>query len=209
MKLDQEQAELYTRAGWVNEYDFAPGVMILPVAEEPPSNPLQTSTPWSPVVAVRAHAPYRTRTVTYSAKKTNAPPFLPTPTDSGDFLFVGGSVAIPYPTLAINGLYEWDATAQYTYVSATNNAAGDGLVLGGPAFVTTIQAQNALSGGNLVGAPSDVVNSGVGPKAGYSLGRALNTNSPNYSYSEPTFFPATFFSQDMVSGPTAYPTGLI
>lgn len=208
MKLDQAQAELYTRAGWTNEYEFHPGVMILPVAEAPPSNPLLLAD-WSPVVAVPAHAPYRSRNVTYSARKTNSPPMLPTPTDSGAFKFVGGSVAVPYPTLGVNGLYEWDATAQYTFISTANNAAGDGLVLGGPPFVTTIQAQNVLAGGNLAGAPADVVQSGVGPKVGYSIAKTLNVNDPNYSYSEPTFLPATFFSTDMVTGPSTYPAGLL
>lgn len=126
---DLVQSGLYDGIGNANEYTMLPGVCILPLAEDSPTDftALQT---YSPVVIARLHAPYRIRKYNFSEQKQNNPPVVQTPQDVGAFVFIGGSLSFynQFNTTWWNS--DWNVTGGYIYVENCVSRPQDGYVLG-------------------------------------------------------------------------------
>lgn len=194
--LDQYQVDLYKNGGTNDTYSWATGTFVLPLA-------VTASADQEPVVVVQAHAPYRLRTVRFRYTKQHTPPKLPKPVSTGAFTFVGGAMTVPAPTPNINGTFEWQAAGQLNFVSAVYNDDSDGYILSSPPYV--YRSQQGWGGGSS-NAPLDVQEAGIGPKVGWYLGNSLSFTDPSYAYNEPTYLPGGFFSEDLLNGPSDYPS---
>jgi hypothetical protein len=153
--------------GVLNEYAFDPGVCVLPVAEDDPGG-----ADWSPVVVCRLHAPFRTRKTRYDSQKQQNPPVVPTPADTGAFVF-----SRPQDGLVL-GL------PAYTWTSSLENLQGIG------------QATPANLDGAVAQAGYDAK---VGFQQAYVQAAAI-ANDGNWSYNTSSFFPGQFFDPNMANG---------
>lgn len=207
---DQNQAQLYPGGVDIeNNYEFHPGVCILPLAEDPPTDPEALKT-WSPVVKLQLHAPYRVRRQRYAVQKQNNPPVVPAAADTGKFLFVGGSLSV------INGLngtlanFDWIVSTEYTYVEDCVSRNEDGFVLGAPPYETMIESANAQQFGGLqsnlptemgpqVGA---VAAAGTEAKVGWIMSQSLfaqTSTIQGYGYNCRSFLPGKFLDDDIAN----------
>lgn len=204
--LDNNQAAQYTD-GTVNVYEFEPGVCVLPIAEDPPTDPEALKT-WSPVVILRLHAPYRRRTHQYGAYKQNAPPVIPKPADTGAFIHVGGTLRIQVSQNSMNSLYDWDVNSINTYVEDCVSRPQDGCVLGtGPWTPIASYENSQIYGGALgigfaiSGPPGAIRQAGEFARAGYGQSLQVDFDTTmGYSYNSPAFFPGVFFSDILANG---------
>lgn len=184
----------------VNDYSFDPGVCVLPVAEDDPGG-----ADWSPVVVCRLHAPVRTRTVSYSARKQQNPPVVPTPGDAGAFVFTGGSVSMSCSLNTTQLNADWGAETEYTFVENCRSRPQDGLVLGKPPYTTfTAERNRALIGpappATMDGAVKEAgLDARVGFNQGYTQAAAIANNQP-WSYNTTAFFPGQLFDPNMING---------
>lgn len=197
-----------------NIYTFEPGVMVLPVAEDPPTDLAALKT-WSPVDVVRLHAPYRFRRVSMNTQKQNNPPVIPTPADTGSFVFVGGAIGL---TTSLNQSFrnfDWTAVTEFMFVENCVSRPQDGLVLGTGPYQWDMTAVNSMYYGlppqsSVIGA---VANAGIAALSGYQMGSMIDPaagtfgGAAGYAYNEPSFFPGTFFSDDLLNGGAAVFTG--
>lgn len=192
--LDQEQTQLYKDYVLQNDYTFVSGAFALPVATEEDGE--------SPVDVIQAFRPYRVRNLRFSASKNNAPPVLPSPESVGAFAFLGGDISMASPSPTSNNSFQWTANGELTFVCTA--ASTDGLILGNRPMIFEQQAAVPVfsNGSDL---PADVQEAGRGPIAGYRLGEQVNLNDPYYQYPEISYFPAAFFSTDLLTGPASYP----
>lgn len=184
-----------------NAYTFEPGAYMLPIAEDPPTNPEELKT-WSPVEIIRVHAPYRLRHVSYKTVKQNNPPVLPTPGDTGAFKFLSGSVGIGTALNQSFTNFDWMAMGEYTYVENCVSRTEDGLVLGINPYQFAVTEMNAAAYGippvsNLVGA---IRQAGLAPLVGKQMGDQTSPQAAAWGYNEPSFFPGSFFSDDLLNG---------
>lgn len=200
--IDSSQTGLYVGGEDIrNEYEFDPGVCVLPVAEDAPASTTALQT-WTPVVVLRLHAPYRIRRVKYDVTKQNAPPVIPTPGyDAGKFIFTGGTVGMWAVQNQNFTLWDWTAICEYTYVENCVSRAIDGLVLGSPpwsylsteAEVATIPPANATIGA--------ISAAGAEPRMGLTQATRINfISTGSYFYNLPSYFPGVFFSDNLVNG---------
>jgi hypothetical protein len=201
--LDAAQTEHYKSLEMASNYAFHPGSFVIPLAEEVPTNPVEAQS-YVPFVVVQAHAPYRLRNVQYNAVKNRNPPVIPAPVDQGAYTFLGGTVNLPHPAVQTDGSLQWGVFVNYLFAEECRSDTTVGLVIGNSVDALAIQAQN-VNFQNYSDAPPNVTGGGVGPKAGWTLAKLINLNSPSWSYTEPSYFPAQLFSAEMVGGSTTYP----
>lgn len=199
---DVAQSGAYRSGGMENTYTLEPGVFVLPVAEEPPTN-TEELTDWSPVVVVQAHAPYRIRQVKFSTKKSGSPPVLPSPQDCGAFTFIGGSLYFPSPAADPSGSrFLWHGAGEYVFVEEARSAVEDGFVLGSDPIPnsTYLALRQILPAGQpQTGAVSQA---GDEVKIAYGEAGQVSLNAPSYSYYSTAYFPGVFFNTGMLNGDT-------
>lgn len=202
---DSYKSEAYTKHALENQYTLQPGVFVLPVAEEPPTNPEELAN-WSPVVTVQAHAPYRVRNVQFATKKTGSPPVIPSPQNTGVFTFVGGTIAFPSPTITSDGMgFHWEVYGQYAFVEDARSAPEDGFVLGSDPIPNGIylQLRQLYQDGNpQTGAAAEA---GDEVRVAYAEAADCSLENPNYTYWSQSYFPGTFFNTGMLNGETTSP----
>lgn len=126
---DIVQSTLYDGITNANSYDMMPGVCILPLAEDPPTD-LESLAEYSPVVIARLHAPYRIRKYNFSEHKQNNPPVIQTPEDTGAFVFVGGSLSFYTQFNSTWWNSDWTVDGSYIYIENCVSRPQDGFVLG-------------------------------------------------------------------------------
>lgn len=198
---DQAGPPLYLEGpSIVNTYQIEQGVCILPLAEDPPTDPTKLAA-WSPVVVLRLHSPYRIRTAKFAAKKNLTPPVIPSPSDTGAFVFVGGNLAF---TNVINpaGGHDWTNQTAYVYVENCVSRTEDGFVLGTPGFTYPSQYDNArLVGGTpQVDSPGAIAYAGEDAKIGYYLSRNETLAMSIGLYNTISYFPGTLFNDGLMNG---------
>lgn len=212
---DQKQAPLYPAGvDIVNDYQFEPGVCILPLAEDPPEMSDEETgdntgalKDWSPVVVLRLHAPYRVRRQTTSAKKQNTPPVVPSPADAGKFVFAGGAISIANALNMTNANFDWLVNTEYVFVENCVSRNQDGFVLGAPPYDTLIETGNSQAFGIL---PSQLP-TGMGPEfgavasagseaqTGWMMAQNLFSEANNgvYGYNNRSFYPGNFLDDKL------------
>lgn len=211
--VDSEQNDLYPDGyGVRNVYHLDPGVCVLPIAEDPPADDDPNLKNFSPVVIARLHAPYRIRRTSYSTKKVNNPPVIPSPEDSGAFVFMSGDISF-FPTLNTTFRnFDWDVTTEYMFVENCVSRPKDGFVLGSPPWTWISSTENmAELGGFYSPAVGAVALAGPDVKIGYTQGVLItggsllsNDNSvtliDDWGYNTASYFSGAFLNADMVNG---------
>lgn len=203
---DNSQPTLYTGLALGDEYTFESGVCVLPIAQEPPTDPVELAS-WSPVVLLQLHAPYRIRSSNYQNKKQNSPPIITAPVSAGKFVFLGGSVSI---SSNINGTYwdrDWNVTGVNVFVENCVSRVEDGLVLTSPPIVSQADVANLGYFSTLPPQIGAVSEAGWNAIAGYNAGTTLTASSsgtlnPEWSYNNGSFFPGQLFNSDLANGQT-------
>lgn len=183
-----------------NVYRTRPGVCVLPLAEDPPTTPEELYS-YSPVVALRLHAPYRERNNVVKVNKDSAPPILQAPVDVGSFKFLGGETLV-HNTLRQDQLgFDWQAVTDYRYVELAVPLPSDGLVLGTPPW-TWPQVTQAVAAGVVPAYPVTGSVATAGGQVLYAKGAGDDINPSNgaYTYQFPTFYPGTFFNYYLANG---------
>lgn len=99
----------YGRFDSDSDYQYASGLMILPVASE-----------LSATVQVRQHGGYGTRTVTFDVAKQGNPPVIPAASEYvGNDRLLGTSLIVSTPSPnSTTGGYNWTIKGTYTYATA-------------------------------------------------------------------------------------------
>lgn len=204
---DHYQSTLYRTNGSLDEFELVEGLFALPVAEAPPTDPVLLAA-WSPVVLVRAHAPYRRKTVHFKGRKTGSPPMLVKPASTGALAFVGGTLAYQQPQsdTSLTGLI-WEGSGSYTFIENCRSDPDDGFVLTGTPWITYNQQQTLTQGADYRPVYGAVAQAGVDARAGYGASLQLNLNSSNYTYTVATYVPGLFFSSGMLNGEAVQPVG--
>ncbi len=190
-------------AGAVNRYHVVPGVCILPLAEDPPTDNVELET-YSPVVILRLHAPYRLRRVIYDTHKSLNPPFVPSPDDTGAFIYSSGSILFTPRNTTGLGTLKWDVFSDYTYVENCVHRIEDGFVIGSPPYEDSIAEQN-ISGYGYGPVPTigAISQAGLDALNGRVMENVLivpNRASGAWVYNAEAFFPGSLFSDAMVNG---------
>jgi hypothetical protein len=201
---DEFQTPLYTDgASALDQYEFQPGIAILPLAEDPPTDPEELKK-WSPVVPMRLHAPYRVRHAASRAVKQNTPPIAPAPADTGKFVFVGGSLYVHNAANQTNLNYDWTVSTEYTFVENCVSRIEDGFVLGSAPWTWKSTVNNNPVFNNGVPQFGAVSTAGRDAILGYfqALAALPNLNNGKWSYNCPSFYPGVFMSADMDNGGT-------
>lgn len=109
--FDIQSAEAYTGYRQSSNYEYDPGVFVLPVASRTPK-----------VVVGRVHAGLGMRTVKVAASKRGSPPIIPAATDTDQDTLIHASVNLPLPAFLTDSPgYHWTVTGTYSYVTT-----GDG-----------------------------------------------------------------------------------
>lgn len=193
-----------------NNYRLESGVMVLPVAEEPPTD-VASLAAWSPVVTLQLHAPYRIRRVRYDTRKVQNPPIVPKPADAGAFVFLGGVVGISNSLNSTLGSFDWDVVTDYAFVENCVSRPQDGFVLGLPPWTWVTSQENslmfggalevgaAIGGAGVVGA---IARAGPDAKVGYQMGKQAAlyiSKNEGWGYNTPSFFPGDFFNGNLVN----------
>lgn len=206
--LDQGQATIYKSHDCDNTYALESGLTILPLAAVPPTSPPPPGTaPWSPIVQLQLHAPYRLRNVSFDTLKTGGPPMVPAPQSVGAFTFLSGSLLVKSPRLDASALnFSWDIAGSYTFVEVVASNNNDGFILGSWPFPTTIQGalQNGSTGGGNY--PGAVAFAGPDVTAGYQSGYGITPSQP-YTYYNPAYLPSNFLNTQMINGGGVFVNG--
>jgi len=205
---DRLQLENYQHYGSQNDFQLMPGVCILPLAEDPPTNDSEL-VGYSPVVIARLHAPYRIRKYNYNTNKVNNPSPIPQFGDSGKFVFIGGTISVGNTLNTTYSNFDWEAGVEYIYVENCVIRSQDGLVLGTPPFsqlTSQINAQNYPNQPPLpaIGAISYAgLDSVLGYWQGINIATPASQLNPVWGYNVSSFFPGQLFYNDLInSGPT-------
>jgi hypothetical protein len=200
--IDQLQSVLYEQGCDIsNVYTPRPGVCVLPLAEDPPTDPFELYS-YSPVAVLRLHAPYRERRVSYVTNKDSAPPVVPAPVDAGSFKFVGGTIGV-HNTLRQDQLgFDWQTVTDYSFVELAVPLPGDGLVLGTPPWIWSPVALAVQSGTVQPAEPTfgSVATAGSEVLYAKGAGDSIDPSSGAYAYQFPSYFPGTFFNNFLVNG---------
>lgn len=205
---DQNQAPLYPGGVDIqNDYHLEPGVCVLPLAEEPPTDTEALKT-WSPVVVLRLHAPYRVRRQNTRTLKQNNPPVVPAPADKGKFVFTGGDISVINGLNVTNANFDWIVSTDYVFVENCVSRNQDGFVLGSPPYETVMDKKNAAEFGGLqsnlpteMGPQVGAVASAETPaKVGWMMGQNVFASEfVPYGYNCPSFFPGTFLDDTLAN----------
>lgn len=194
---DTKQYALYKHYSADNTYRMEPGVFVLPLAADEED----LAEGETPVRTVKAHAAFRVRDMKFAAKKSDAPPCIPSPESAGAFTFIGGAIRFNGPS-ANQTLMSWDwvVEGQYTFVEDCNSTPDDGFVLTSLPFQLETQEQNRLQYG--VGNPTTgaVAVAGEDAKTGFAQASQINTQSQHWEYTSITYFPAQLLNAEMVNG---------
>lgn len=213
--LDNYQSGLYDSNNTSNEYTLVPGVCVLPLAEDPPTDPVELAA-WSPVAILRLHAPYRMRRMSFASVKQNNPPVVPTPEDAGKFVFLGGAMNFETSMNTTFWDSDWGVSGEYLFVENCVSRNGDGFVLNAQPMTlasddVAIQQYGQLpaptigavsEGGPLAVAGYYAGQSLVG--AGTSQGTGVVTGSLNnvWNYTVAAFYPGVLLNSELVNGGT-------
>lgn len=209
---DNNQVELYgPHHGLTNEFRVRPGVCVLPLAEDPPETDAELAT-YSPVAVLRLHAPYRERIANYIAEKTNNPPMLPPPENTGSFVFTGGDLTFANRLNATGRNFDWSIGCRYTFVENCVSRTEDGFVLGLLPYSWLTSEVNATEGyvtpapggGAVAAAGKDAL---VGFKQGlFAIADSQGHLKTPWGYNTSSYFPGTFFYSDLLNaGPPVNP----
>ena len=214
---DFRQASNYTGGAVnVNEYDFLPGVCVLPLAEDEPTSPNELLD-YSPVVVLRLHAQYRVRRFNQITGKERNPAPIASPQDTGAFVFLGGSVTVKPELNTTYNDYNWLVACEYTFVEncASVDGLGQplGLVLGVLPVQTTIDQANIRTFGFVPPQAAGAVSlAGAAATSGYIMGQGIVTDPidgnlrDTWSYNSQALYPAQLFYSDLPNGgPTIGP----
>ncbi len=209
---DGTQANLYTAEGYDNTYKLDPGVCILPLAEDPPTDPDELQS-WSPVVVLRLHAPYRIRKMSHLSEKKNNPPPLPSSADQGAFVFMGGTVNIVNKLNTTFRNFDWSVGAEYLFVENCVSREVDGYILGTPTFTWESSTLNAQSGagigliGSTITPPAGAVTqAGSDVLVGYNQGLSIVGNQITgelktiWGYNTASYYPGTLVYSNLANG---------
>lgn len=208
---DYAQSDDYLGVRWTNTYALDPGVCVLPLAEDPPTDPTELAD-WSPVVVLRLHAPYRIRKATYVADKQSNPPVIPGMNDTGAFVLVAGDTAICNTLNTTGRNYDWTAVVNTMYVENCVSRPQDGFVLGSQPFDLVTTDANKQTYGTKPPCIGAIAHAGQGAVAGYRQGQAVLVSQSGsglkavWGYNTAEFFPGTLVSTDMANGGTDYST---
>lgn len=204
LPLDNTQVGLYDESLIDNVYTFDPGVCILPLAEDPPTNVQELKT-WSPVVVLRLHAPYRVRHVKYDNKKQNNPPVTPTPDDIGSFIFLNGSIRVANKPTTQGVTYDWSVQTNYVYVENCVSRPDDGLILGSQPFTLFVTEEN----NNYTGIANPATLLGAISRAGYDVlvgvaqgdfAEVWYQSDNAWGYNTPSYYPGFLFEPNLING---------
>jgi hypothetical protein len=193
---------LFTDIRMGNDYRINPGVIALPITGPVPTDPVELQD-FSPVRIVQVHAPYRERIVAWSNEKDGSPPASPLPDDTGVFVFLGGSLKIPVPSVS-NSLnaFKWHTEGIYAFVENCVARNEDGFVLGDFPLPLQIQVLSATPSNPPLGAVSYC---GIGPQTGWLQGQSITSDGSSWTYTEPSFYPSQLFDASILNGgPDAY-----
>lgn len=205
--LDVQSGGYPGGVGKANEYVLCPGVCVLPLAEVPPTDEEELKT-YSPVITAQLHAPYRIRRVEYDSKKVNNPPAgIPSPSDAGAFVFLGGTLGVvtTLNTSLVN--YDWSVVTEYSFVENCVSRVEDGFVLGSFQAPSQSSAENAgAQGFPLFGPPSYAGNALVGAirqagndaLTGYKMSLSINFYG-TWGYNQDAYLPGNFFNNALVN----------
>jgi hypothetical protein len=201
---DSVQGSLYEQGMEIsNDFDFDPGVCILPLAEDPPESEGELAT-WSPVVVLRLHAPYRQRKTRYNTAKTNNPPIMPTPEkDSGAFIFVGGTLSIQNVMNQSYISFDWLVQSEYIYVENCVSRNQDGYVLGMPPWRWETNAINAAGFAPAAPTIGAVSHAGSDVLVAAAMGGNIvpdQDSTGTYFYNMTNYLPGRFFSDNLING---------
>lgn len=214
--LDTTQSPLYTKGSLqTNDYKLQPGVCVLPIAEEPPTD-LQALESWSPVVVLRLHAPYRLRKYRTQQIKNNNPPIVASPGDTGKFVFIGGDIVFEPRMNITNRNFDWTVVTEYTYVENCVSRNQDGFVLGSSPWKWEASIENAQALGGIPPIPpiGAISEAGLEPIIGYymagsivaSIGASiglgvvgLGTELP-WGYNVPSYYPGVLLNDNLANG---------
>jgi hypothetical protein len=200
---DDYQCNLYKGLVIDNAYQFEPGVCVLPVAEDAPTDP-QALAAWSPVVVVRLHAPYRLRRAVYRSDKQTNPPVLPEPADTGAFVFLKGTASLANSINMDLSTFDWSGVGDYLFVENCVSRTEDGLVLGSPPWLWLSTQLNSVTTAPTQGA---VVQAGQDAWIGYSQGldaAANNASGGNWWYNTSSYYPGTMFDGAILNAGPPY-----
>jgi hypothetical protein len=205
---DYPHRQLYKHYNVADGYNIDPGVMILPLAVDEPTDPVERAA-FVPFEVVRAHAPIMYRTTPFDAVKDNAPPKVPQPADTGAFVFLSGDLLFQGGRLSTDGLNStWEVGGEYAFAMAgsVSLALETGLVKQSRPIPTEVgkYLQSQYAGGQ---GPGDLViaNAGNDVKSGYVESLSVSFTGSSYTYWSTSFFPGKFFDSTMLNGQTNIP----
>lgn len=195
--LDDFGAQFYKKYALGNQYGLETGVFALPIAvNEDDLGPDE-----SPVVFVKAHAAFRTRTVQWAAEKEGSPPLMPKPADSGSCRFLGGEIAFTSPSLNTNGrTFTWSAAGLYTFIESVPNPNCDFVLGTTMPFRTTRQAELAEAFADRV-TPGEGAIADAGKDATIAYAESGDVDlSSAYAYDSISYVGSVWFHPGLLSG---------
>jgi hypothetical protein len=203
---DSLKAQAYDEQVNLDSYHLEPGVCILPLCEDPPTDPDELAT-YSPVVRLRLHAPFRVRTSTVRSDKRGSPPVIPTPQDTGKFQFMGADINFLTNLNVSFDTFDWKVMGVYQYVEACASRPEDGFVLCSAPVTYTQETRNAR---RFAGYPAPLVGAvasgGANARVGYTMGQMLaSPDTPTglpiiWTYNMSEFYPGTLFNDGLMNG---------
>lgn len=106
--FDLNQAQEYIGYRQITDYEYDPGVFVLPIASRE-----------AKTIAARVHGGVGYRKVNVAASKRGGPPILPAAADTDRDVLVGCTINLPLPSFhGDSPNYTWTAGGSYTYVTA-------------------------------------------------------------------------------------------
>lgn len=204
---DRPQAHLYTKHDHADGYTVDPGVFVIPLAVDEPTNAAELAE-FVPFVTVQAYCPITYRTAGFESQKDGAPPQTIPPQDQGAFKFLGGTLNIPSPQKTINGMaHSWLVGGEYQYAvaGATSLIVQKGMAMQSNPLPTV--TQYALSQQHGTSAQTnDLVLSQCGDdvKACYNEAQSVSFTGTSYTYYGTTLFPGQFFNTSLLIGNTLF-----
>lgn len=182
-KFDNGQLHLYSgRQGIGSRWEYVSGLVEMPLAKS-----VSGAASSAPVRVLRVCAPYWKRHVEFSMQKQKNPPIIPSPVGTEDLPLVGATIDLPYPSMSGDGFsYDWSATGRYSYIQADQFSVA--CATGLPTAVAPVITIGQMPG----------LHSTLGIKT--SQDAIYPTENPTWSFADPTVFPATLMSHQLVLG---------
>ena len=197
---EQPQVELTVEQQIQNQWTLHEGLCCLPVA----LTAADEAAGKSPVVFGRLHPPFRQKTVLFQSRKSNGPPVLPSPTDSGAFVFMGGSVSIPTPQMNQTAIfYDWQGAAEYTFIENVPSDPADGFVLTTAPWQYQTQVEAAqFAGGTPTPPQGAIAQAGLDAKVGWFLSQNYLNTDGAWDYPNCSYYPGKLLNAEIVNGAT-------